>query len=146
MRNNLLRIIFLVISLLITSLAIANTPDITISGITGSSLKNVEARLNIALEHYAEDNDAFYADAPAHIKKALAPYGFFKVEVQTIRHDNSVHFKINPGQPIKIGMIDLEIRGPGKDEAAIQTIAKRYCLQESKILRTEEYEKTKGGD
>lgn len=139
----MLRIIFLVILLLITPFAIANTPQITISGITGSSLKNVEARLNLALEQYSGDDETFYADAPSHIKKALAPYGFFKVEVQTIRHNNSVHFKINPGQPITIQSIDLQILGPGKDEAAIQIIAKKYRLLEAKILHTEEYEKTK---
>ena len=124
-------------------MAIAKMPEISISGIEGVALKNVEAHITIALEHYSGEKEAFYTDAPLQIKKALAPYGFFKVDIQTIRHDNSVHFKVNLGPPVKIQSIELLITGPGREEPPIQAIANRYLQEKNKILITEKYEKTK---
>lgn len=145
MRNSfLLRLlIFIIFAFLSTAILAEAKLTIHISGITGNALKNTQARLAVAEENSVNDIDEFYHDVPEHIKKALAPYGYFKVNVQTKRSNHSLYFHVEPGPLTKIAHIDLEVTGPGKEDPVIQQFVQHFPLQQGKTLLTEEYEKAK---
>jgi translocation and assembly module TamA len=126
---------------------------IEISGVNADIITNINAHLAIDKALYGktlnpQELEQFYKNAPATIRSALQPYGYFKPIIQSSRtrlNTNIIrmHFDIQPGPPVLISAINLEITGPGKDNPAIHAYLQHFPLQEGHILNTEQYEKAK---
>lgn len=125
---------------------------IDISGIEGDALSNVQTRLDIEQASYegeltAADIKNFYSDAPAHIKKALEPYGYFKPEVDAkLTEDHSLwhaEFNIKKGPAVHIKSIAVSVIGPGQNNPAIQAFIKKFPLAAHQRLIIDHYEKAK---
>ncbi len=103
--------------------------------------KNVLALLGIYQER--EDKElsiprleALHRRAPDQIRKALAPFGLYRVQVEaTLTRPKSedgtwlAKYKVVPGEPVKVGSIDYRITGPGKDDPAFP---KEFCKEPEK--------------
>jgi translocation and assembly module TamA len=131
----------------------ANNLTIEITGVNADAAANIQARLAIDQEAYGptlttQQLQTFYDHAPTTIRSALEPYGYFKASV-TSQHTpynpkmNKVHFYIQPGLPILITKIELQIIGPGEDNTAIQQFVRQFPLKVGDVFNTERYEKAK---
>jgi translocation and assembly module TamA len=154
MFRHLIVIILGVFCLLINPLAFAaNNVVIEITGVNEEITANINTRLALDQASYGltpspHALQLFYKNAPASIRSALQPYGYFKPLIQSTQsHLNSnitrMHFFIQLGPPVLITEIDLEITGPGKNNAAIQDYVRHFPLHKGQILNTEQYEKAK---
>lgn len=125
------------------------TLRITILGVTGSALQNVQHRLNATEQSYSnlttENIQALVSTAPKNIQQALEPFGYFKVKVQSnLRHDTKgwiAEFNITPGPRMLISKVDVKISGPGKDNVEIQKFVTDFPLKAQQPLEIEHYEK-----
>jgi translocation and assembly module TamA len=125
---------------------------VTVEGLEGQQEKNVLALLGI----YQEQNDsgltvprilALYRRAPDQIRDALAPFGLYRVQVE----DNLdrpedpngrwvASFRVDPGEPVKIGSVDYRITGPGASNPAFP---ETFPLQPGDVLLHADYDKAK---
>lgn len=138
--------------LLVPLAASALKLEVKVEGVEGEEQKNVLALLGI----YQEQSDpeltvarmlALHRRAPEQIRDALAPFGLYRVEVQDSLTEPPAdggkwlaHYKIDPGEPVKIGRIDYQITGAG---AANPAFPKQFGMQVGQVLLHAAYEKAK---
>lgn len=103
------------------------TVQIQVQGVSGDLLKNVLAYLSInAYKDAPNLNNALVEQmnsrAPSEIQTALQPFGYYQVQVTSDlkETDNgwSVVYTVNPGTPVTLRNVDIEISGPGKTDTA----------------------------
>lgn len=97
---------------------------VTVSGIKGKALENVNNRLKIVMQPLQATSDAnkvnfFYRQANSDIQSSIEPFGYFKATViSTIEHRPPhwyIHFTINPGPAMRISKVRLKMTGPGTE-------------------------------
>ncbi|MCI5147954.1 MAG: outer membrane protein assembly factor [Candidatus Electrothrix sp. MAN1_4] len=126
---------------------------VTVLGIKGDEHKNVMASIKIALQ---QDNPQLtlqhirrlHKAAPEQIIKALAPLGYYSVEIKdsslTKKEDGwQALYEVNQGAPVLINKIEIEVIGDGKKEDSLQDLEKTFPLQEGGQLNDALYEKGK---
>ncbi|MCD6039567.1 MAG: tamA [Gammaproteobacteria bacterium] len=125
---------------------------ISISGITGDALKNVEDKLTVEQKLYGKeltlaDIRNIYEHAPDNIQSALKPYGYFKAKISaTLTHQATTwiaKFHIHPGPQLRITKLDLSATGPGKNNRIIQEFIHHFPLKNGDPLLTQAYEDAK---
>ncbi len=147
-------IMFLMFWLSSASVALGkNTLKINVSGLNAPLQTAVSNRLNTGALSYGkniteEAIQDFYANAPETIRKALQPYGYFKSNIQShISQTESTwttSFQVDPGPPIRIGLLDVKILGPGKDNHALQNyLATKFPLKQGDVFQSERYNQAK---
>jgi translocation and assembly module TamA len=140
--------------LLAPVLALAVNLSVEVTGLEGKERNNVLALLGL----YQERSDqtmsparlrALYRRAPEQIREALAPFGFYRVEIDSSLAEPEseagewrARFAIDPGEPVKIGRIDYRITGPGADNPRFP---KQFPMQVGDPLIHADYEKAKSG-
>jgi translocation and assembly module TamA len=130
----------------------AETLHTDIVGLQGAALKNVQDRLLIAQNEYGSKlNSAaierLFKHAPKNIKAALEPYGYFKAQVypSLARRGDQwyARFVIEPGPAVHITHVDVQIHGPGEDNAALQKALKHFPVKPGQIFQAAKYEEAK---
>jgi translocation and assembly module TamA len=123
-----------------------------IVGLQGAELKNVQDRLLIAQNEYgpkltAAAIERFYKHAPKNIKTAIEPYGYFKAEVYsslTHRGDQwTARFVVEPGPAMRISHVDVQIHGPGEDNAVLQKALLTFPIKAGQVFQAAKYEEAK---
>jgi translocation and assembly module TamA len=138
--------------LLVTTEALALNLEVELSGVEGEYERNVQALLVI----YQERGDqqmtearlrALYRQAADQIRDALAPFGLYRVEIESSLTEPSsdegvwlASFAIDPGEPVKIGQIDYRITGAGADNPRFP---KHFPMKLGDALIHADYEKAK---
>ncbi|MEA3641261.1 MAG: autotransporter assembly complex family protein [Lamprobacter sp.] len=124
---------------------------VKVEGLEGPYETNVLALL--AIYQARDDKEmseprlrALYRRAPEQIREALAPFGLYRVEVEsslTQPNDGTwvASFKVDPGAPVKIGQIDYRVTGPGADNPRFP---KQFPMKIGAPLIHADYEKAKG--
>ncbi len=149
MRRSLVLVLALVLS---PNVASALSLQVEVTGLEGQQQSNVLALL--ALYQEREDQAmsiprlrALYRRAPEQIREALAPFGLYRVEIQSSLTEPAAdseawvaRFEVEPGEPVKIGQIDYSITGPG---ATNPRFPKRFPMKVGDPLIHAEYEKAK---
>ncbi len=149
-----LTLIILFICLLQSSLAFSNQSiNFNISGVSEPLRKNILDRLTALQQSYGTelnvtDIQALYKNAPANIRSALEPFGYFKAEIkkqQLVYRDNQWHlnFSILPGPILFITAVETTLSGPGQDDPELQKLLAHFPLQSGQPFQTEAYEKAK---
>ncbi|WP_462320294.1 autotransporter assembly complex protein TamA [Halochromatium sp.] len=126
--------------------------EVKVSGLEGQYESNVLALLGL----YQERGDtemsvprlrALYRRAPEQIRDALAPFGLYRVEIESSLTQPETEegpwvatFKIDPGNPVKISQIDYLITGPGADNPRFP---KQFPMKVGDPLIHADYEKAK---
>lgn len=136
-----IKIFILISGLFLIGFANAEQSAYRIEGISGDVLQNVQQRLAIAEQTSANESD-FITHAPDDIKKALAPFGYFKATV-TVQLEPHIIFHINLGPPLKISSVDIKIVGMGVENEELQQYIKQFPLKSGQIFSASDYEKAK---
>ncbi len=147
-------------SLCVLSLLVAQTTyasdggnvSVTISGIEGEVLQNVEAALSIrgpAPEDLPLDNWArrHHARAAEQIRQALQPLGFYAPQIKSELKSNGdgwlAQYIIDPGVAVKLRNVDIRVDGEGLQNEHFQLALKKITLKTGDTLRHDLYESAK---
>lgn len=142
--------ILLFISLLLAScIAFAKTDAaIQVSGLQGAALKNVQKRL--ALGFLAINNPtatsirAWYEQGPENIKKALEPFGYFHASTRLLGLNFNQRwiatFAVNPGPPLYITTLHVNVIGPGADNHQILHALHKIPLRQGDVFNVTNYD------
>ena len=126
--------------------------EVEVKGVEGAHEKNVLALLGVYQERRDETLTvarlrALYRRAPEQIREALAPFGLYRVEVESNLTEPekpggpwSASFRIDPGPAVEIGHIDYRITGPGADNPVFP---KRFPMEAGDALVHADYERAK---
>ncbi|MHB1949094.1 MAG: autotransporter assembly complex protein TamA [Gammaproteobacteria bacterium] len=143
MKKIILYIQMSILCILIPILSLAaENHTLDFQGISGDALKNVQARLAVS-EQSAADSKDFLDHAPEDIRKALEPFGYFKVKIDFKTEGKKWIFSIEPGPRLTISDVKIRVIGPGKDITEFQTFLAHPPLITGQVFLTENYNKTK---
>lgn len=142
------------IPLLLMAAAAEAEVRVVVEGIGGDELTNVETRLTIRQQRERKDLDdtlveRLNAQAKRDIETALQPYGYYSPTIEselTGKAPNwTARYKIDAGEATRIGEVDVQLLGEGKDnegfKAALRRIERR--LQPEQRLKHADYEDAK---
>ncbi|MGB5834852.1 MAG: autotransporter assembly complex family protein [Thiohalocapsa sp.] len=150
-RRSLLPLVcVLLVSLPVTALALKL--EVKVEGVEGEEQKNVLALLGIQQEQ--DDAGltvarmlALHRRAPDQIRDALAPFGLYRVIVEDSLTEPTSEggkwiatYRIDPGDPVKVGSVDYQITGAG---AANPAFPKQFGMKVGDVLLHADYEKAK---
>lgn len=130
----------------------APSVSVKLEGLDGEQEKNVRVYLTIVQERKADDLTEerirrYNNRAPREIREALQPYGYYQPLIKsTLEHsgDNWVaRYDVDPGPPVIVTAIDLQIDGAGKDDPAIARVVGSLPVKVGDRLVHADYEKAK---
>lgn len=116
----------------------AENLQITIKGIQGKTLKNVQDRLSVLQQ---DDIPLFNKLAPENIRKAMEPFGYFKVEIQSELSSHAILFTITPGPRVMVTQVDALITGEGKNDPELINYLQHFPVKTGKPLSIANYNK-----
>jgi len=135
-----------------TAAEAADRIRINIVGVDDAIAANVRGYLT--LTRYAQRDDLTDAQvrkladrAVDEAADALRPFGYYEpvVRSRTSRDDPDwvVRLRIQPGEPVRMETVQVELSGPGSDQAALSAIAAASTLQPGTRLDHAAYENLK---
>ncbi|MCI5209704.1 MAG: hypothetical protein D3910_13125, partial [Candidatus Electrothrix sp. ATG2] len=148
-------LILLIILLLTLPAPVQSFPlTVTVQGVEEEEHENIMASIKIALQ---QENPKLtlrhirrlHKATPQQIAKALAPYGYYSVEVKDegslTKDDSGWHavYEVVPGPPVRIEQVNIEVTGPGKNEDFLKDLDNRFPLKKGAQLNDALYEKGK---
>ena len=133
----------------------AQTVEVVVEGIEGEVLKNVQAELGLPPDLVQEGRvdlqwlKVFERQTPEKVHRALEPFGYYSPRITVSLETPEeglfrLRVHVEPGEPVRVSSIKLEVRGPGSQEQKLQNRVKGFPLQEGDILRQDKYEEAKG--
>jgi translocation and assembly module TamA len=137
------------------ALAAPATADIVIevSGVDGDIKRNVLTFLS--LQRYAKQSN-LAADTveriaqrvPMEVKSALRPFGYYEPTVKSNLNAEGNGWRatisIDPGVPVILDEVDLQISGPGASDRVFRNVLKLATLKQGDRLNHSAYERVKG--
>ncbi|HEX6930013.1 MAG TPA: POTRA domain-containing protein, partial [Gammaproteobacteria bacterium] len=127
--------------------------QVEVSGVDNAQRDNVLALLDIYQYRGKEDlTEAMirrmHANAPEQIRRALMPFGFYRVEVDAgLRHAGEAwqaSYAIHPGPPVRVRSIDARIDADAATQALFADIIAKPPVRKDAILHHAAYEAFKG--
>lgn len=86
-------------------------------------------------------------DAPRQISEALQPFGYYQPVIKSTLERAAdgweARYHIEPGPPLTIDTVDVEILGEGKDDPVFQKLLAKVPLVHGQILDQAQYEQFK---
>ncbi len=131
-----------------------NPVTVLVEGLEGDELANVETALTLppGLEKDGMINEEwlsyFIRQIPVKTIEALKPFGFYKplITVSPVLKDDNIreiHVVVEPGKPVRIVKLNLDIGGPGKNEKTLADLMLSFPLKKGDVLRQDIYENAK---
>ncbi len=131
----------------------ATEPEIEIEGIGGDPAQNVRGFLSLR----ATPCDAppwrlraRFRKADQEIRKALEPFGYYRPKVQgewfPATKDSAcwhARFRIDPGPQVRLRHVDVQVRGPAREDPAIRALLEHGLPQAGDPLLHARYESLK---
>ena len=133
-------------------IARADTVEVRIDGVDGAMLTNVRAHLGLVRAARMEEVSAWRlrqlaGDARGEVREALRPFGYYRprieVRLEEPEQEGGVwlaRINIQPGSPVTIRELDIQIIGDGSDDPALLAWQQAFPLAEGGRLRHAEYE------
>lgn len=126
--------------------------DIRIQGVTRELEQNV--RVFLSLTRYTTRDDLeedtlnrLAARIPAETRRALRPLGYYQSEVAytVVRQDKDwrVTLTIAAGRAVRVSEVNVNVDGPGRDEAFLQQVLARRIFRPGQRLNHGAYENLK---
>jgi translocation and assembly module TamA len=132
--------------------ALAAKVNVRITGVKDPLKANVLASLSIAHykdfgAHPAAAIRRLNAKAPAEIRHALEPFGYFSPQVESeLTHqgaDWTATYRIAPGQPVVLKQVTVKVTGPGSKIPIFEKISANPPLEAGQRLVQSHYSQTK---
>ncbi len=126
--------------------------SVHVEGINGKLKTNVMASLSIVqYKNLGTNPEATIrrldAQAPAEIRRALQPFGYFSPQIDSqLTHNGEVWnatYRIAPGKPVMLRHVTVRILGPGADDPVFKSIAQKPPMQPGRVLDQDAYSLTK---
>jgi translocation and assembly module TamA len=125
---------------------------VSVEGLRGAELENVEARLGIRA--YAEEggsDDAqirrLHRQSGDEIREALAAFGYYSPDIRPSLQADGGHwrarYEIDPGPPTLLERVRIELEGEGREFPALVAALRSTRLREGARLLHADYESTK---
>ncbi len=129
---------------------------VDIAGVKDQLKDNVEVYLGIAgiaNDEKIKANEAeirrLHLRAPAEIKKALQPFGYYDVSVDSsLRKKDKVwqaSYKIDKGPVTRLDKVDIRIEGEGQDQPRIKKLLQQANIKPGQSLQHAKYSTLKSG-
>jgi translocation and assembly module TamA len=126
---------------------------VSVEGVQGELLRNV--RLFLSVERYSDrvdiDQDMMqrlYDRIDGEVKDALHPFGYYEPTVaadfRAAGKDWQVAIEIEPGEPVRIRELRIEVTGAGSTDPVFDTLRNQNLLRIGGRLNHGDYEKIKG--
>lgn len=147
----LLPILLAILALLWPGLTLASDQvKVEIDGLQGKLLKNVRAHMQLL-----QDSDEgelkpaviryLHERAPADIRAALAPYGYYNVSIDASLTQSSAQlwnavYKVDPGPLTTVTLVDVQVTGPGAALKEFRQAIADFPLKEGSTLDQPDYE------
>lgn len=127
--------------------------DVEVRGVDDALARNVLAYLSFQRYKDATDLDAdaierMHGRVEREVQAALRPYGYYEPEVRsevvaTGRSSWHVQVDINPGPPVLIESVSVQVTGPGGEDPLFQRITSSLPLHPGDRLQHALYERVK---
>lgn len=150
----LANIIFVFLLLSVAPAALAKPVSVELSAPGLSSALQTTILDNISL--YRQRNSPFLTDdyverlyqrGPEEIRTTLKVFGYYQATVtgKLDRQDDAwqIAYSVDPGQPLRIKDVDLNISGAGQDDKKITQWVQDYPLHAGDVLNQQRYEQAK---
>lgn len=145
----ILLLVFL-LALWLPAPAFALEVQVEVRGVEEQLQKNILARLS--LHRFREksnltrrDIDRLYRQGKEEIEKALAPFGFYRPEIDDRLLENgetyTAIFTVSPGEPVRLAHLSLEVTGPGQDQ--LGDLYPLFPMKVGEVLNQKKYEEGK---
>ncbi|MHB1241012.1 MAG: autotransporter assembly complex protein TamA [Gammaproteobacteria bacterium] len=133
--------------------AIAGIPvTVEVQGIQGALRDNVLAVLSI--EQQKEDSGLtearlrqLFSQSPAQIRTALEPFGYYRPIIhRELDHSGQrwiARLRIDPGPALRIRHLEVDLRGPGRDDPKFKALIQSLPLHTGERLVQSEYTNAK---
>lgn len=150
MREMILRSLILLLTL-VAAPAWANV-DVSVDGLSGDELSNVEQRLTIKTLADREDFDELMVErlhqqAESDIRSALQPFGYYTPKIEGTLSggpkDWKAHYTVVPGPRTHLRDIDIAIDGEANDFPAVHDMIAKLPLHKGDALLHSNYESAK---
>jgi len=136
---------------MLADIAAADSIQFSVSGPSGPILDNILIKLNNQQnkKNSTEDIEHLYNTAPRKIKQAIAPFGYFKPNIQAIKLIEikkgkwQASLNVSIGPATYITKIQINVDGPGKNDPNIQKLLANFPLKVKQIFTTDTYEKAR---
>lgn len=141
--------------LLCAPAAVGATVAVSVTGLEGELLQNVEASLRIRARQQdsqldAETITALHNEATWEIRRALEPFGYYRPRIDATLtppgNDNAAWqaaYAVTPGEPVAIAEVSAALRGPGETDTALQRATNDIPLRPGDTLDHRDYEAAK---
>ena len=150
----LLIMLLLMLLLMLPTAVLAIPLTVVVHGVEGEEHKNIMASIKIAFQQENSNLTLrhirrLHKAAPEQIAKALAPLGYYSVEVKDggslTKNDTGWHavYEVVPGPPVLVDQVNIEVTGPGKDEEFFRNLKQKFPLKKGERLKDTLYEKGK---
>jgi hypothetical protein len=143
--NGILYFGFIIVVFFVPLCLNAESPvQILIEGVKDIELENVRTALALPAG-FVEDGtinekwlEYFMWQIPAKTREALKPLGFYdsNVTVSSILKDKDtreIHVFVEPGKAVRVTSINVDIKGPGKNEEALADLAASFPLRKGGV-------------
>jgi len=129
---------------------------VVIEGLTGQEREAAQAALEVPADLIKEgvvDEEwlkRLERQGPEKIQGVLQPFGYYNADVR-VRVEPpeggvySLFAEVRAGDPVRVRMININVRGPGASEVSIQKLVREFPLQKGDRLRQDIYEEAKRG-
>ena len=146
------RVVLFGLMFLVAAPSAATMLEVKIEGVEGALLTNVEAFLRIWQERTNTDLlpariRRLHSRAPDQIRKALAPFGYYRVEVAADlaapgegREAWSATYRISRGEPATVAGVDFGLEGEAREDPGFPQV---FALREGDVLVHSRWEAAK---
>lgn len=147
-----LRALVILLPLLVLAPVQAADLSVTVEGVYGDLLKNVQALLDIERAKAEPELSAarvrrLHARAPGQIRSALEPFGYYHVQVRPAltKTDGAweARYAVTLGPPVTIGELEVVVSGAAADDPEFWRLQRELPLQIGEALVHARYEEAK---
>lgn len=122
----------------------AHGVEVRVEGISGALQDNVEAWVGEPAGDSRRALRTFQRQLPERAGQALQALGYYRPEIEVVSEEtgNGPRFilRIDPGDPVRIAVVDLRIDGEAREDSAFDGVQARLPVQPGDVLRHDRYE------
>lgn len=126
--------------------------EVRIDGVGEKELENIKAYLEIEKEKADPELGTqwmkrLHRHAPAQIREALQPFGYFSAMVKSSLSQGEsgwlAHYRVDPGPKTRVAGVNLKVTGDGAGEPRIKEALAAFPVKEDEVLDGDAYDKGK---